>query len=296
MKKSSILLFVLCMLLMGAALLAMGRPAAPKNSIQGDKQMINEKKLITDAANLRDIYFAGGCFWGVEEYFSRIPGVYDVTVGYANGTTADPTYKEVCSGQTGHSEAVHIRYAPAVVELQTLTRQFFKIIDPVSLNKQGNDVGTQYRTGIYYVDEADKEAIMAVMAEVQKQYSQPLAVELRPLANYFLAEDYHQDYLRKNPGGYCHINFDSLKDLNAKSAQIDPAKYSKPSDGDLRKILSSEEYRITQEAGTERAFSGKLWDHKEKGIYVDIVTGEPLFASSDKFESGCGWPSFTRVC
>lgn len=248
-----------------------------------------------DTANLSEIYFAGGCFWGVEEYFSRVPGVYDVTVGYANGTKANPTYREVCSGKTGHTETVHVQYDAGIVSLRTLAVQFFKIINPISVNRQGNDIGTQYRTGMYYTREEDKAVLQSVMDEVQKKYSKPLAVELAPLKNYYLAEDYHQDYLKKNPGGYCHISFDSLSDVKIENQTlIDPAKYTKPSDAELRKVLSPEEYNVTQKAGTERAFSGALWDHKERGIYVDVVTGEPLFSSADKFESGCGWPSFTK--
>lgn len=152
-----------------------------------------------------------------------------------------------------------------------------------------------YHTGLYYVNDEDGKVPASVMAEVQKKYGKPLAVELAPLKNYYLAEDYHQDYLRKNPGGYCHINFDSLKDLPQKKAGVvDPSKYPKPSDEELKKLLTPEEYNVTQNAGTERAFSGKLWDHKEPGIYLDVVTGEPLFSSADKFGSGCGWPSFTK--
>jgi len=254
-----------------------------------------KNKQIQSAADLRDIYFAGGCFWGVEEYFSRVPGVYDVTVGYANGAKDNPTYEEVCSEETGHAETVHISYDPEAVSLKTLAEQFFKIIDPVSVNRQGNDTGSQYRTGMYYVNDEDKLVLASVMSEVQKKYDRPLAVELTPLQKYYLAEEYHQDYLKKNPGGYCHINFDSLKDIqSAEKGTVDPGRYSKPSDEELKKILTPEEYNITQKAGTERAFSGKFWDYKEPGIYVDVATGEPLFSSADKFDSGCGWPSFTK--
>lgn len=254
-----------------------------------------KKKAMIDASALREMYFAGGCFWGVEEYFSRIPGVADVTVGYANGTTKNPTYEQVCSGKTGYAETAHIRYDPQSVSLKTLAEQFFKIIDPVSVNRQGNDVGSQYRTGMYYVNDEDKAILASVMADTQKKYGQPLAVELMPLQNYYLAEEYHQDYLKKNPGGYCHISFDSLKDIRTeKKGLVDPDRYCKPPDEELQKILTPEEYAVTQKAGTERAFSGRFWDHKEPGIYVDIVTGEPLFSSADKFDSGCGWPSFTR--
>ena len=175
-----------------------------------------EKKTAVAPADLRDIYFAGGCFWGVEEYFSRIPGVYDVTVGYANGTKETPTYQEVCSGRTGHAETVHVRYDPKTISLATLTEQFFKIINPLSVNRQGNDAGSQYRTGMYYVHEEDKAILTSVMAGVQKKYDRQLAVELLPLKNYYLAEEYHQDYLKKNPGGYCHINFESLKDIRTE--------------------------------------------------------------------------------
>lgn len=256
----------------------------------------SDKNMPTiDTAGLRDIYFAGGCFWGVEEYFSRMPGVRDVTVGYANGTKENPTYEEVCSGKTGHAETVHVRYDPKVISVKTLAEQFFAIIDPVSRNRQGNDVGSQYRTGIYYVREDDEPVLASVMAAVRKKYAQPLAVELTPLKKYYLAEEYHQDYLKKNPGGYCHIDFSSLKDVRIEKIPIvNPGKYAKPSDAVLKKTLSAESYAVTQKGATERAFSGEFWDHKKPGIYVDIVTGEPLFSSADKFDSGCGWPSFSK--
>ena len=248
-----------------------------------------------DTKNLRDIYYAGGCFWGVEEYFSRIPGVHDVSVGYANGKTERPTYEDVCRRDTGHAETVHVRYDPDAVSLKTLTERFFAIIDPVSVNRQGNDAGVQYRTGIYYVRNEDKNALEAVLREEAKKHSRPLAVELQPLSHYYLAEEYHQRYLKKNPGGYCHIDFSSLDDiLESPPDQSGPARYAKPADEELRKKLSPEEYRITQQAGTEAPFSGKYWDHKERGIYVDVGTGEPLFVSTDKLDTGCGWSSFTK--
>ena len=295
MKKRTILAIVVAIFFITTAAFAVRVSSAEnqKNTSAAGTKYTSE----IDKAGMSEIYFAGGCFWGVEEYFSRITGVYDVTVGYANGKTENPTYQQVCSGKTGHTEAVHVTYNPEVVSLKVLVEQFFKIINPISVNKQGNDVGSQYRTGIYFTSEADKASAEAVMVEVQKKYSKPLAVELVPLKSYYLAEEYHQDYLKKNPGGYCHISFDSLKDVQVKKSgevKVDPAKYVKPSKAELKKILSPEEYNVTQNAGTERAFSGKLWAHKETGIYVDIVTGEPLFSSKDKVESGSGWPSFTK--
>ncbi|WP_276819100.1 peptide-methionine (S)-S-oxide reductase MsrA [Mailhella massiliensis] len=244
-----------------------------------------------DAPRLREIFYAGGCFWGVEAYFSQIPGVRDVTVGYANGTTERPSYEQVCSGRTGHAETVHVIYDPEVIGLKKLTEHFFKIINPLSSNRQGNDVGSQYRSGIYYTDEADRQLLRAVLDAEQKKYASPIVTELLPLKNYYLAEDYHQDYLVKNPGGYCHIDFSGLSEFGRL---VDPADYAKPSDEVLRARLTGEQYMVTQKGHTEHAYSGE-YDHLfEPGIYVDIVTGEPLFLSSDKFDSGCGWPSFSR--
>ena len=245
---------------------------------------------------LKDIYFAGGCFWGVEEYFSRIPGVYDVTCGYANGNTENPSYNEVCYNNTGHAETIHVRYDPGLVSLNTLTVQFFKIVDPLSLNKQGNDAGVQYRTGVYYTDESDIEELKALFSSEQKKYDRKIAVELLPLKNYYLAEDYHQDYLKKNPSGYCHIDFSSLAELQAQSGTgiVDPAKYCKPPDKEIIAMLTKEQYDVTQTCSTEMAFTGKYWNNTKPGLYVDIVTGEPLFSSADKYNSGTGWPSFTK--
>lgn len=171
--------------------------------------------------DIKEIYFAGGCFWGVEEYFSRIPGVVAVESGYANGNTPNPSYEDVCYADTGHAEAVRISYKPAVVGLKTLARQLFKIIDPLSVNRQGGDHGPQYRSGIYYTDERDAALLKEVMGEEQKKYSQCLAVELKPLEQYFPAEDYHQRYLKKHPTGYCHIGFGSLKELPAPGTELD---------------------------------------------------------------------------
>ena len=293
MKKRMQFSIVLALFVILTTALAVKANAANK---QESTNKMDTKKIAGIGKDSKsEIYFAGGCFWGVEEYFSRIPGVQDVTVGYANGETKNPTYEQVCTGKTGYAEAVHVVYDPQRVSLKTLAEQFFKVIDPVSVNRQGNDRGSQYRTGMYYVQEADKPILEAVIAAEQKKYTKAIVVELRPLANYYLAEEYHQDYLKKNPGGYCHISFDSLAELPKEPpAAVVPAKYTKPEDAILRKTLTPQEYTVTQEAGTERAFTGKYWETKEPGIYVDITTGEPLFSSADKFDSGTGWPSFTK--
>lgn len=155
---------------------------------------------------MKEIYLAGGCFWGVEEYFSRIEGVLDTEVGYANGTKIDPTYKEVCTGLTGHSETAYIKYDENVVELETLLERLFRIIDPTLLNRQGGDIGNQYRTGIYFTDEMDLEVISKFIAEKQLKFDKPIVTEVTKLEVFYNAEDYHQDYLKKNPGGYCHVD------------------------------------------------------------------------------------------
>ncbi|HHX74304.1 MAG TPA: peptide-methionine (R)-S-oxide reductase MsrB [Firmicutes bacterium] len=235
--------------------------------------------------NLRDIWLAGGCFWGVEAFFARIYGVAATRAGYANGRTENPTYEKLAN--SGHAETVHVRYDPEKVSLRTLLSAFFRIIDPTSVNRQGNDYGTQYRTGIYYLDEADLPVIRKAMAVEQAKHKKPLATEVQPLKHFYPAEAYHQKYLEKNPGGYCHVNFSLLPDTKRRE------NYKKPTAEKVRQ-LTTLQYEVTQKNATEPPFANAYWDHFAKGIYVDVVTGEPLFLSSDKYDAGCGWPSFTR--
>lgn len=155
---------------------------------------------------MKEIYLAGGCFWGVEEYMSRNNGVIDTQVGYANGTTSNPTYEEVCTGITGHVETTYVKYDENVISLEELLNKFWKIIDPTILNRQGPDIGNQYRTGIYYVDENDLDMINKTLEVQESKYTKPIVTEIKPLESFYEAEEYHQDYLKKNPGGYCHIN------------------------------------------------------------------------------------------
>ena len=214
------------------------------------------------------IYLAGGCFWGMEQLMQSIPGVIDAQSGYANGTCeADADYKTVCKGETGFRETVRVEYDPEQVSLDALLLAYFYVIDPTVQNRQGNDRGSQYQTGVYYTNDKARETVERI-ADIERGRSEKFFVEIGPLRNYYPAEEYHQNYLEKNPNGYCHI------------PRVEMELFSR--------------LRVTQESGTERAFIGELWDKFEKGIYVDIVTGEPLFSSTDKFESGCGWPAFTK--
>ena len=236
---------------------------------------------------MAEIYLAGGCFWGLEEYFSRISGVLQTSVGYANGQVETTNYQLI--KETDHAETVQVVYDEKVVSLREILLYYFRVIDPLSVNQQGNDRGRQYRTGIYYLEEADLPTINTVVREQELLIGRKIAVEVEKLRHYILAEDYHQDYLKKNPGGYCHIDV-----RDAEKPLIDAADYEKPSQAVLREILSEESYRVTQEAATEAPFSNAYDQTFEEGIYVDITTGEPLFFAKDKFASGCGWPSFSR--
>ncbi|MDR2406134.1 MAG: peptide-methionine (S)-S-oxide reductase MsrA [Deltaproteobacteria bacterium] len=234
------------------------------------------------------IYLAGGCFWGVERYISLIPGVKNTEVGYANGRTQNPSYKDVCSGETGFTEAVKVCYDADLINLEELLSLFYKVIDPTSKNRQGNDVGEQYRTGVYFEDQKDEQIVEESLKNLSKGLDKPLMVESGKLLNYYPAEEYHQKYLEKNPGGYCHIgrvHFDNAKNYK---------KPGKESGAQLKERLTPLQYNVTQNAATEPPFRNEYYDKFEPGIYVDIVDGSPLFLSSDKFESGCGWPSFAR--
>lgn len=237
--------------------------------------------------DIREIYFAGGCFWGIEAYMEKIYGVKNATSGYANGKTQQTSYPII--GKTDHAETVHVTYDANKISLDKLLKYYFQVIDPISVNKQGNDRGRQYRTGIYYQNDRDKEIILKEIQAQQTKYKDKIQVEVEPLKHYILAEDYHQDYLKKNPNGYCHIDLDQ-----ANNIIIDPKDYPKPSDEELKAKLTPLQYSVTQNKNTERSFSNEYWDNKEPGIYVDITTGEPLFSSADKYDSGCGWPSFTK--
>ncbi|EPD87021.1 peptide-methionine (R)-S-oxide reductase MsrB [Streptococcus sp. HPH0090] len=236
---------------------------------------------------MAEIYLAGGCFWGLEEYFSRISGVLQTSVGYANGQVETTNYQLI--KETDHAETVQVVYDEKVVSLREVLLYYFRVIDPLSVNQQGNDRGRQYRTGIYYLEEADLPTINTVVREQELLIGRKIAVEVEKLRHYILAEDYHQDYLKKNPGGYCHIDV-----RDAEKPLIDAANYEKPSQAVLKEKLSEESYRVTQEAATEAPFSNAYDQTFEEGIYVDITTGEPLFFAKDKFASGCGWPSFIR--
>jgi peptide methionine sulfoxide reductase msrA/msrB len=236
------------------------------------------------------IYMAGGCFWGMEKLMQSLPGVVTTVVGYANGViTKKPTYQSVCTGTTGFRETVRVEYDPLKISLDAILFAYFYAIDPTVKNRQGNDIGSQYQTGIYYTDETTRQVVERIAA-IERERARDFAVEIKPLDNFYDAEAYHQKYLDKNPGGYCHISSDEIRRLSKMI--VDPGKYPRPSKESIASMLTDTQFHITQEAATEPPFKNAFWDHFERGIYVDIVTGEPLFSSRDKYHCSCGWPGF----
>jgi len=258
----------------------------------------------TQSDHLKKATFAGGCFWCSEADFEKAGGVVEVISGYTGGKSENPTYEEVSAGRSGHIEAVQVLYDPAKISYQLLLEVFWRHVDPTDPGGQFADRGPQYRTAIFYHDEDQRR-----LAEESKQqlnasgrFKKPVATEIVPLGKFYPAEDYHQDYYKKNSLRYSMYRQGSGRDQFIQQAwgKADAktpgpsAGYTKPSEAELRKRLTPFQYHVSQEEGTEPPFENEFWNHKGEGIYVDIVSGEPLFSSTDKFDSGTGWPSFTR--
>lgn len=253
--------------------------------------------------------FAGGCFWCMEPPFEKLNGVSAVISGYAGGTEKSPSYEDVASGRTGHLEAVQIHYDPAVISYSELVEVFWKQIDPTDQGGQFVDRGRQYGTAIFVHDDEQKK-----IAERSKKalgesglFSKTIVTPIIAYTNFYPAEDYHQDYYKESSVRYKFYRYNSGRDQylesiwskemahkNEKHATAVGGKWPRPSDAELRKRLSDLEWKVVREEGTERAFDNAYWNNKAEGLYVDIVTGEPLFSSRDKYDSGTGWPSFTK--
>jgi len=244
--------------------------------------------------------FAGGCFWCMEPPFENLDGVHEVIVGYTGGDTKNPTYAEVSSGKTGHYEAIQIRYDPERITYEELLEVYWRQIDPTDAGGQFVDRGTQYRTAIFYHNQRQKELAEESRCRLEEsgRYDKPIVTEILSYQEFYPAEDYHQDYYQKSPDRYEYYKHNSGRADYLKETW--PVKdnsyedYQKPTDEELRAILTPLQYEVTQQNGTEPPFHNEYWDNKEAGIYVDVVSGEPLFSSIDKFESGTGWPSFTK--
>ena len=280
-----------------------------KSNDEQFKQSEKSALMKTESKNLKTATFAGGCFWCMESDFEKVSGVVEAVSGYTGGQKQNPTYEEVSAGGTGHAEAVQVTYDPAKITYKELLDVFWRHVDPTDAGGQFVDRGSQYRTAIFYHDEEQKRIAEDSREQMEKssRFSAPIVTEIVPLTEFYPAEDYHQDYYRHNPLRYRFYRLGSGRDQFLKSTwgaeatassgavmSEDSSKYSKPSDEVLKKRLTGMQYKVTQQEGTEPPFNNQYYDNHEEGIYVDIVSGEPLFSSKDKFDSGTGWPSFTK--
>ena len=257
---------------------------------------VMKKELVALSGNEEIATLSGGCFWCIEAPFEKIDGVKKVISGYAGGTKEDPTYKEVSSGRTDYREAVQIYYDPLVISYAEILDIFWRQFDPTDEGGSFGDRGFQYTSAIFYHDEDQK-----LLAENSKEklnnsgiFDKSIATPIIKFTTFYPAENYHQDYYKKDPDRYYSYRKGSGRDTFIMSTWEDEKNYTKPSEEEIKKNLNELQYKVTQKEGTERAFNNEYWDNKKEGIYVDIVSGEPLFSSTDKFESGTGWPSFTK--
>jgi len=313
LKKPHILFFTLAGIMMTIALSVL---AGNENSMA---QTLSETTINNGSGEqFKKAYFAGGCFWCVESNYEKVEGVIEVISGYSGGHVINPGYKQVSSGSTAHVEAVEVIYDSSKVSYNDLLIELWHLIDPTDATGSFVDRGLHYRSVIFYTNKEEKALAEQSILELAQsgRYSKNIATEVIPFESFYKAEEYHQDYYKKNPIRYKYYRYNSGRDKyldkvwgddlhkrqsshetsknNAKKAQISKGIYMKPDEKELRKSLTDLQYKVTQEEGTERPFQNEYWDNKKSGIYVDIVSGEPLFSSADKYNSKTGWPSFTR--
>lgn len=258
--------------------------------------------LPDESSDYQTATLAGGCFWCIEAPFEKVEGVKEAVSGYTGGHLKNPTYRQIGTGTTGHLEAVQIKFDPNVISYEQLLEIFWRQFDPTDAGGSFVDRGPQYSSAIFYHSDQQK-----AQAEASKQklaasgiFDKPIVTPIREAEVFYPAEDYHQDYYKKNPSHYQRYRSGSGRDQFIKKVWGEQkmsqkkSSFRKPSDEELKAKLTPLQYRVTQQDGTERAFSNEYWDNKRDGIYVDIVSGEPLFSSTDKYKSGTGWPSFVR--
>ncbi|MFH2058649.1 MAG: peptide-methionine (R)-S-oxide reductase MsrB [Pseudomonadota bacterium] len=308
----------------------------PKNMENDMKSDIKSKDMKSDMGKLEVATFAGGCFWCTESDFEKVKGVKDVISGYTGGHKTDPTYNEVSDGITGHTEAIQVHYDPSIVTYNELLDVLWRHINPTDADGQFVDRGNQYRSEIFYHNDTQKEQAMTSKMALEKSmiFDKPIVTPITKFEKFYKAEDYHQDYYKRNTIRYKYYRWGSGRDqflektwknaamtdkkteimddktdkkpammeekmdkkteLMDKKSSMSKPSWSKPNDDQIKQKLTPLQYDITQKNGTERPFKNEFWDNKKPGIYVDIVSGEPLFSSNDKFKSGTGWPSFTK--
>ena len=239
---------------------------------------------------------AGGCFWCMEAPFEKIDGVAKVISGYAGGKEKNPTYGEVSSGKTGYRESIQVYYDPDVISYPEILEVYWRQFDPTDEGGSFYDRGHQYTSAIFYMNDDQKKIAEKSKKELDKSgvFDKPVVTPIIKFTTFYPAEEYHQDFYKKDPQRYYSYRKGSGRDEFIMTHWGDKDKYTKPSDAELKKKLNDLQYKVTQHEGTERAFNNEYWDNHKAGIYVDVVSGEPLFSSKDKFESGTGWPSFTK--
>ncbi|GEA59963.1 peptide-methionine (R)-S-oxide reductase MsrB [Vibrio comitans] len=289
--------------------------ASPFAWMMSGSSMADDAKM-SDATNIKVATLAGGCFWCTEADLEKLPGVIDVVSGYAGGTEVNPTYKQVAAGKTGHIEVIQVTYdADSVTYIEVLD-QLFRHMDPTDDQGSFVDRGRHYRPAVFYHNEQQLDIATGFIQDIDRLgvYKKPLKTDLIEYTTFYEAENYHQDYYKKNPIRYKYYRHGSGRDRYLDSIfgkdreesgmtliamieadkGVDTQRYSKPSDSAIKDMLTELQYYVTQQEGTERPFKNEYWDNKKEGIYVDIVSGEPLFSSTDKYKSGTGWPSFTK--
>jgi len=257
----------------------------------------------TSPAGAQKATFAGGCFWCIEPPFEKLDGVFDVIVGYIGGHVENPTYQEVSTGTTGHYEAIQVTFDPNIITYEQLLEVFWRQFDPTDAGGSFVDRGPQYKSAIFYHTLAQKRVAERSKENLDQsgRYEAPIVTKILTATPFYKAEEYHQDYFLKQPISYKNYRTNSGRNQYIDNIWRDDDgipgiddDFHKPSTDDLKKNLTPLQYEVTQNCGTERAFQNEYWDNHKEGIYVDVVSGEPLFSSQDKFDSGSGWPSFTK--
>ncbi len=287
-------------------------PSIPKQSCLEKNNEKHMKKTTEELAEYKKAYFAGGCFWCTESDLQKAPGVIEVVSGYAGGHIENPTYGDVTSEQSGHREAVVVYYDDTVTNFERLVQYHLMHIDPTDAGGQFYDRGESYQAVIFYTTDEERSIVEKSLQELSdaKVFDTPLAVKVLPYKNFYTAEEYHQNYAEENTVKYCAYRESSGRDAFLKKyfgsksweeligqkvpLRSDFSHFVKPSDAELRAKLTDIQYDVTQKNGTEKPFQNEYNENHEAGIYVDIVSGEPLYSSMDKYDSGTGWPSFVR--